>query len=61
MRRESGFFDEIDDTKSGFGVENEGSSMFSSYKNEGDPTEYEEAYLNLINFIERSLDAYKVS
>ncbi|KAB7498254.1 Transcription initiation factor TFIID subunit 5 [Armadillidium nasatum] len=59
LRRESGFFDEIEDSKSGYGLESETSTIFSTYKNEGDPTEYEETYLNLLNFIERSLDSYK--
>lgn len=60
LRRESSFFDEIEDSKLTFNMEQEEFSALSSYKTEGDPSEYEEAYISLINFIERSLDSYKV-
>ena len=60
MRQESNFFEEVDEAKPGSGGDAEVSSVLSAYKSEGDPAEYEDAYMGLQAFIEKSLDAYKV-
>lgn len=59
LRQESNFFEEVDDSKSGLGGDAEVSSVLSAYKSEGDPAEYQDAYMSLQAFIEKSLDAYK--
>ncbi|XP_068222556.1 transcription initiation factor TFIID subunit 5-like [Palaemon carinicauda] len=59
LRQESHFFEEVDDSKPGLGGDAEVSSVLSAFKSEGDPAEYEEAYMSLHSFIEKSLDAYK--
>ena len=61
LRKECCFYEEVDDAIQGLGGDTEVSSVLSSYKNEGDPVEYEDAYKGLLAFIEKSLDSYKVS
>jgi transcription initiation factor TFIID subunit 5 len=42
------------------GSDSEVSSVLSTYKSEGNPDLYEEAYLDLKKFVESALDVYKV-
>ncbi|CAL4074885.1 unnamed protein product, partial [Meganyctiphanes norvegica] len=58
LRRESQFFEEVEDPKP-FGGPRESFNVLSTYKNEGDPAEYEDAYKSLQSFVDKSLDAYK--
>lgn len=62
LRQECNFFDVVEDEKQGgLGGDSGVSSVLSAYKSEGDPAKYEDAFRALHAFIERSLDAYKVT
>ena len=41
-------------------IDSEATNLLSSYKSEGDPGDYEKAYLSYRRFVENSLDVYKV-
>lgn len=61
LRQETNFYDSVPEGEGGIGGDSEVTSVLSAYKSEGDPAEYEDAYKSLQNFIEKSLDAYKVT
>lgn len=50
----------VDDVSGSQGTESEVSSVLSTYKSEGNPDLYEDAYIDLKKFVDSSLDAYKV-
>ncbi len=40
--------------------ENDVNKLLSAYKSDGDPDIYKDTYADLLNFVENSLDIYKV-
>uniref|UniRef100_A0A161MGM2 Transcription initiation factor tfiid subunit 5 n=1 Tax=Triatoma infestans TaxID=30076 RepID=A0A161MGM2_TRIIF len=49
----------LTDVSATTGADSEVSNVLSTYKSEGNPDQYEEAYMDLKKFVDGSLDVYK--